>query len=201
MAIVETDFYYFVYQLIAFFGLVFMLLGLMLLLLPGLTTRFFNLMNVWIDTRGWFSSWRQTHRIEPMFYRHHKLFGGLIFLASLWIFITFTFLYSTDDFQFSVLYGMSSAMQRWFIESITFILQVSSFIFIGLGLVVLIRPSAMKAIEDSMNKWVNTEPGEALDRQYQRPQIYSMQHPRLAGALIFCSGLYLFVSGAVLLLK
>ena len=50
-----------------------------------------------------------------------------------------------------------------------------------------------------MNRWIDTDVVTPLDTPHREADEYLVRHPRLIGSFIFCAGLYLILSAALML--
>jgi hypothetical protein len=190
-----------VYQFLAIMGILFMVTGAALLIAPGMSMKWIKLMNVWIDTDRWFQYMDREMKTEAFVYRHHRWFGVLIVGACTWIFWTLTLHHSVDTFYLWSPDSISPVLRDWLVSSTVFLLRLFTGVFILLGLMIFFRPSLLKNLESSVNRWVDAGVAKALETPHREPDEYLVHHPRLLGGFVLCAGLYLMLSAVVALLN
>jgi len=190
-----------VYQFLAIMGAFFMVTGAALLIAPLMTMKWINLMNVWIDTDRWFGYMDREMKTEAFIYRHHRWFGVFIVGACTWIFWTLTLHHPLDTFNLWSPDSIGPVLRDWLISSTVFLVRLFTGLFIMVGLVIFFRPSLLKNLESSANRWVDTGVTKALETPHREPDEYLVHHPRLLGGFVLCAGLYLVLSAAVALLN
>ncbi len=191
--------YLLINQFLAIMGAVFCLVGMLLIIVPSRTLKIIGLLNVWVDTDRWFSILNSGVKSEAFIYRHHRMFGGLILLASCWILWTLVLHQSAAEFRNLTVPGLSPAASGWLMDSVLFLISLTSVFFMVLGLVIFTRPSLLKALERSMNRWVEAGVTARFNKSHHEADDYLARHPRLIGVFILCAGLYLVLSTAVML--
>jgi len=199
MESLHADAYLIINQFLAIMGGLFLCVGLLLLIIPGTTLKIIRFLNVWIDTDRWLNYLNSELKSEAFIYRHHRFFGIFILLASIWIFWIFVISYTVEDFQVEAISNLSPVINDWLIHSVIFLIRFLSVGFIFLGLIIFLRPSLLKAMERPMNRWINTDVATSLDVPHREADEYLVRHPRLVGSFVFCAGLYLVLSAALML--
>lgn len=125
--------------------------------------------------------------IERYFYRHHRLVGGFLLIGAIFVLYIFLFVYNTQKISAAIAPG-----NWWLANALMGLLLVGSVLAALMGIIVLARPSLLRDIEKSTNRWVATE-GMAkflngmrysLDRQLLR-------HRKLAGGFMVIGSLYI----------
>jgi hypothetical protein len=126
--------------------------------------------------------------VERPLYRHHRAFGAaviagaLVSLATLWEL-------RNDPLMTGVFPEILGAWGGWAMILAAWMLTAFA---LGIGVFVLIRPSALKKMETAANRWI--EPFQTADRP-GGPAVYGviggfvLRLPRLAGLLLLASGL------------
>lgn len=155
--------------------------GLGILLRPDRTFAVNERWSRWIDTTGEFEVLDRPRSLEPLFYRYHRLAGTLITLGSSFVLWQWMFAYKRDG-----VFALLGA--RWALPELNWIVTAGEFIVVGLhvvilgiGLVILVRPSLLKIVESGGNRWHRTAVGQALDRVYSPLERGFQLHPRVAG--------------------
>ncbi|MCG8325078.1 MAG: hypothetical protein MI673_06135 [Thiotrichales bacterium] len=191
--------YVLINQFLAIMGLIFLVAGAALLLMPATTLKIIQLANTWIDTDRWFSVLDNEVTSEAFIYRHHRVFGAIILIASIWIFRVFVIRHSVGDFQALLITGPGSIAQDWLVHSFIFLIRMLSVLFVVLGCIIFFRPSLLKSVEHALNRWITTDVDTSLETPHKGADEFLSHHPRLSGGFVFCAGLYLSLSAALML--
>lgn len=154
----------------------------------------------WIDTTGSFKALDTPHPLERFFYQHHRVLGTLIVLGAGFVLWQWMFAY-----QRSGLFGMLGA--RWARPELNWIIAAGEWIVVGLhalilliGLVILIRPSLLKNLENQTNRWHKAGDTQRLDARHTGLEERMALHPRIAGFLLLLASTWC-LSGLLPVLK
>lgn len=116
----------------------------------------------------------KTLYVDRIIYRFHRGAGLAIFLGACGIL-------------YAVLFGPAAAgaWDGWLGESVAALLVVAGVVGFCFGLVIMLRPSAIKPLEAWGNRWVDL-PEERLNRPVKRLPVeaWVAGHTRLFGALV-----------------
>ena len=93
--------------------------------------------------------------IESWFYRHAKLTGALLMLGAAYLFYLLFWQLDYLKLQHS-LPGLTPLTWEWLLNAFQVFFSLSSIAVFLMGFVVLIRPSLLKPLEESANKWIST---------------------------------------------
>lgn len=129
------------------------------------------------------SPWRMLDRqwyVERIIYRHHRLTGLLIVLGA------GLFLRHTVG---SGIPAESSRLTAW--QPLWWLLTGGNAVNVLIGLIIMIRPSLLRALEQAANRWI------AVDRGIFEQGL--RRHPRLRGLLIVLLSLVALASFGLLL--
>lgn len=168
------------------------LAGLWLVLAPAGALRVANRLN-----REYSVSWLQRaldtpRHTEPWIYRHHRVVGVLLVVAT-----SYFFWQLATDFSVSALAALfAGTMPPVALELLatvfTSILVIGNAAGLILGVVIFVRPSALKGTEGWANRWVASEKAtEFLDRRNDRAEGYAHRYPRWVGAVILAATAYI----------
>jgi hypothetical protein len=178
-----------------------LIVGIWLGLAPA---RFFavtNRLNQWYSARRALKVWETPFHWERFFYRHHRLFGVAILLATGWTLYYFTWVYSAERVYQVLRVGGMAANDPWFglLEGIIWVIRIASVLALLAGVVVLFRPSLLRRFEDTANSWFSTRQMiRPLERSYPMTDSFAVRHPRLAGGLISAISVYALASLALM---
>ncbi len=132
-----------------------LLFGLGLLFAPQATLAFNNKINTRISLRKPTKAIETSIRTEPYFYRHARITGSLLVIGAAFV------LYTLNNFNSFALIpylpkSISPLAWEWLLQAGEIFLYFSCSFILGFGLVVLIRPSALKNFEQKANHWIST---------------------------------------------
>jgi hypothetical protein len=93
-------------------------------------------------------------------------------------------------------------LSEWFYSTVYYLLAIANLLAVVVGIVVFVRPSLLKGIEQTLNKWVTAGPGlKKLDETHEISlDVLPGGHPRLFGLAVALGGLYIMLSMGVVLL-
>lgn len=167
-----------------------MLLGVCMLFKPQLLVQLNQYLSGWISLKKLDAVLNQPHWMERFFYRHHKLFGLAVLIGS--VFTLYTFSIGYDMRAVSAAYIPDD--YRWLSDALVNMLLLASVIAALSGAVILARPSVLRSLELSVNRWVHTGPllNPLNDMHYSAEKML-LSHHRLAGAAITAGSLYTLV--------
>ncbi|MEX0899231.1 MAG: hypothetical protein WD081_00920 [Gammaproteobacteria bacterium] len=166
--------------------------GLWLLIAPARALAFANKLN-----REYSITWLQraldTPRYtEPWIYRHHRVVGALLVLATAYFFWQLATEYSTAALAALFAGTLPPVVVDLVATVFTSVLVVGNAAGLVLGLVIFFRPSLLKGTEGWANRWIASEKAtEFLDRRDNRPEGYAHQYPRRIGAIILAATTYI----------
>lgn len=127
--------------------------------------------------------------IERWLYRHHRITGSLLLAAGLLFFAAVVFPFGIQQ-PAAALPGESI-----FWEALLWLLTLAHGVAAVLGLVILIRPSALKSLEAVANRWISTrQMGRPLENRYYGPDRWAMRHPRATGMVLMLGGAFLMTA-------
>jgi hypothetical protein len=127
--------------------------------------------------------------IERFFYRHHRLVGGVLFIGA--IFVMYVFLFGSKTRR---IYAAITPGNWWLMDALMGALLGGSVLAALVGIIVLAKPSLLREIEKSTNRWISTEGvvnffdgmRNSFDRQILR-------HRKIAGVFTIIGGLYILI--------
>ncbi|MDZ7803404.1 hypothetical protein [Thiohalophilus sp.] len=166
------------------------LYGLMLLVSPNLGLRFNRSLSQWFSLRrlGQFLD-RQFH-IERYFYRHAKLYGLLLIVGSGYLLYRLFFDFPLENYA-GILPGiLPTDVWGWLLETLRIFLVLIGIFTLYIGLVVLIRPSNIKGLEQQANRWIATgqRPSSAGYNTAALDNV-AARAPRLFGGIVFLASI------------
>ncbi len=140
----------------------------------------------WLDRR---------YRSEGWFYRHHHGLGLLILVLTIAVLYTIAF-YLKGELQLQDinLYPEWLPFWQWLYQATLIFLVVGHLFGFGVGVVVYFRPSQLKQLEQSANRWIDSKPIlDSLDCPRTQLDELLYHYARVSGLLLCGGALYLFL--------
>lgn len=125
--------------------------------------------------------------IERYFYHHHRMVGSALLIGSLFVLYIFLFSHNVRK-----IYATMAPGNWWLANALMGLLLVGSVLAALVGIIVLARPSLLREIEKSSNRWISTE-GVA---KFLNSMRYSfdqqlLRHRKVAGGFMIIGSLYI----------
>ncbi|MBF0135535.1 MAG: hypothetical protein H7833_18295 [Magnetococcus sp. DMHC-1] len=129
-------------------------------------------------------------RIERIFYRHHRLFGGFVFLTSGFILLRLKG-FLGQELILSPQAGRGGAVQVWFWESVVIFFCLVGLFTLGVGALLLVRPSLLRSFERWANQHFSMAWLRTLAKQVRNALLcWILNHPRLVALLLIVGSLF-----------
>jgi hypothetical protein len=167
--------------LLAFF------VGVMLLAWPRALFTLNQRLSRWIDTRGVFSALDRPRHLERFFYRHHRTLGAAVMLGASYVLWQWAFHYERAGF-------VALLGRRWLAAGLDWVPPALEVILVGLhiailvvGAVIFFRPSLLKGVERTANRWQEGLTTNPLDSVVEGVDHAFEGHPRVSGVLLIVS--------------
>ena len=176
-------------------GLLVALLGIFMVLFPGVIVRSSGRLNRWISTEPFFNSIDRPRRSERLFYRYHHIFGGLIVIGAAYcLLVAIRYLDETQLIS-ALPVIVNREVSSWLYTSLHYVLIAANAFALVLGFFVLIRPSLIKDFEMRANRWFGNEKLlQPLDRAHAIPEDRFPGNLRLFGVAVFLGGIFMMVN-------
>lgn len=196
----EAGLYLWILSFLFWLGVLLVPLGLVMLISPEAVMRLANRVNRWISTKAAFDFLNQPRYQEKAFYRHHRLFGSLIVIFSIFCLYMLGIYLGQAQLMDTVQRLTSSEFGRWLILDLYYILLAGLLISLVAGIVVLVRPSMLKSLEAGANRWLNTDTHlETFDRVHEFPVRILPGRLRLLGIFVLVgAGYMIYVTGTAI---
>lgn len=176
------------------------LAGLWLVFAPSGALRLANRLNREYSI-GWLQRALDAPRhTEPWIYRHHRIVGTVLVIATAYFFWQLA-----TDFGAAALAAMFAGALppvalKVLASAFTSILVLGNAAGLILGVVIFVRPSALKGTERWANRWVASDKAvEFLDRRDDRAEGYAHRYPRRVGLVILAATVYIALIALVVL--
>jgi len=188
-----SELYLWISNVLLIIGILLLPIGLGFFLFPDKMLNFANRMNKWIATDHFFNQINKPRYKESYFYRHHRIFGCVIVLASIASLYSLTFYIGVESVTGILVRLAESEFEKWLFVILYYLLIAGVSLAVIFGLIMFVRPSALKSFEKWSNHWVDTDtPLKAVDKQNDLPdRILPGNHPRIFGFCIILGASYI----------
>ena len=167
-------------------------LGLFLLIAPSRVARLGEIMNRWVSTQAFFDAINRPRYQEKFIYRHHRIFGGVVSLLSictLYMLVFYSGMEVTAGFFESL---AQTSFERWLFTNLYYMLVFVVVLALACGVVIFVRPSALKRLEAWSNRWIATDDKlKTLDEVHELPGGIFSSRPRLFGIFVLLGAFYI----------
>lgn len=122
--------------------------------------------------------------IDRWFYRHHRLYGAAVVLLSIALLSFLAFGHPETAWR-GLFDPGSRVVGEILVDTARVVLWILALFALVVGMVVFVRPSALKSAETWANRWLT--PRRALrhvEREYHGPEAWVRRHPRGWGLAI-----------------
>lgn len=175
-------------------GIVAVLLGLILLLSQKGFERLNSVLARRYSGRRAMKPLEVPHYYEAFFYRHNRWTGGVILAGALFFMLSVGLRYSPATAA-AALPGID-----WIWEGVFWALVLGNALALVIGVIILLRPSLLKPLEASANRWVSMRQAmRPLDQSHDGADRLVRQYPRASGLALLVAGLFLVATFGVLL--
>jgi hypothetical protein len=164
--------------------------GLLLLVVPQRAFALNAALSRWISTAEHFARWEKPYSWERFFYRHHRVLGGLITLGAAYVLLRWAFDFNRNGFLHVIDRHWVTNNLDWLISAAEWIVVAIHVFVLGIGLVVLFRPSELKTLERSANRWLAPGHGHKLDTVYESVDRGVAVYPRVAGLVVLLASFW-----------
>ncbi len=126
---------------------------------------------------------------ERFFYRHHRPVGAGLFVGAMVVLYTFLISYNSRTISAVIAPG-----NRWLLDALLWLLLIGSVVAAIVGFIVLLRPSLLRELEKSTNRWIATKRAAELfnDMHYAFDQSV-IRHRKLTGTLLVIGSVYVLI--------
>lgn len=148
----------------------------------------------------YFSHWKSTEKFgehfdrprssERFFYRHHRLVGAGLFIGAMLVLYTFVISYNVRK--------ISAVIARdywWLLDALMGLLLIGSVLAAIIGFIMLSRPSLLRDLEKSANRWISTDRLlKWLNGMHYSAEQSILQHRKLAGVCLIFGSIYILIA-------
>lgn len=169
------------------------MLGLVLIFKPQLVEQLNRVANHWISTRGISRILDRSISIERWFYRHHRVAGTFIMLGAAYIFIDFAFWLDKAAMLQRYARLMPIKMLQGLLDAVVSFALIAGFAAFIAGLLIFLRPSLLKGLEQSSNQWVSMRRvTKVFDVPRDQVDIFVVKYAQHVGWILLLGSIYLF---------
>jgi len=158
--------------------------GVLLLARPRILFALNARLSRWVDTRAAFGLLDQPHHLERFFYRHHRILGVMIVLGSGYVLWRWAFDYERSDL-------VALLGRQWLARGLDWVPPALEAAVVALhgailvvGLLILFRPSLLKGLERTANRWQQGPPTAPFDAVVGNLDGVFVGYPRVSGLLL-----------------
>ena len=161
-----------------------MLYGLWLLVFPGSALKLGNKINKSFSLRKATKPLEAPISIEPWFYRHAMITGSVLMIGAAYLF--YLLFWGLNFSQLATtLPGLTLAGREWLLQAFQIFFAIMSIVVFLMGFLIMVRPSALKPVEDQANKWVSTrQKMHFMSENVGQADQLLVRFPRQLGAII-----------------
>lgn len=169
-----------------FGAVVAVLLGAGMLLIPSKVSNLNQYLSHWVDTNSMDQAMDKPRATERFFYKYHRLVGTILLVGAL--LVLKVFLLGSGLKKVSVTASPEIAI---LLDSAATIFVVGSVVAVIVGFILVGRPSVLRDIESSANRWVSTDGLlRFFNNLHATADTKMFAHRRLTGAFLLLGGLY-----------
>lgn len=166
--------------------------GLWLLLSPQGFARVEQMAGAPFSLRRGLRPFDVAHNIDRYFYRHHQAIGLLIIAASIFNLYRAMFDIVPGHVSRLLLNYYPQAVAEWLVASLQYALILGNLFAVIIGLVIYVRPSALKDFEARANRWLTTRRKTLwLSTKLGPASEFLRNQPRTLGAIVLVLSTYL----------
>lgn len=171
-----------------------MLYGLWLLVHPTSAIIFSNKINKNFSMRRATRSLETPISIERWFYRNAKITGTVLMLGAAYLF--YLLFWQLDFARLTKeLPGLNPLTWDWLLTSFQVFFSIASVAVFLMGFVIMIRPSLLKPLEETANKWVSTrQKMQFMSENVGKADQLLMRFPRQVGIVILIFGAIVLIN-------
>lgn len=169
-----------------------LVISLWLILFPNNFARFEEIASRSISLRRSMRPLEIARNIDRHIYRHHKSFGLLIIIAS--TYTIYTLLFDIMPSRLENLLGLqlSPVIASWLLHAFDILLLCGNLFALIIGMIMYVRPSALKNFEARANQWVSLrEQTSWLESKVDLPDKLIRTQPRTVGLVLLIFSIYL----------
>lgn len=172
-----------------------LLAGLLLIFNSALAWRISEHLNRWVSSRAALGPLLKKYSIDEPLYRVHRLIGLLIAAGALYSLV----ILGSSQGETAILVSLggpgSAPFNSWIAKSLRFTLLAGNFGGLIFGLLLMVRPSALKKFEAWADRKIfGPEAINRLEKMYLPADAFVRVHPRVVGGLVILGSVYVLAN-------
>lgn len=144
----------------------------------------------WVDTGSTFQMLDRPHHLERFFYRHHRALGAMIVTGAGYVLWSWAFAYDRSDVVAILGRRWISAGLDWVPAALEVAVVALHGAILAVGLMVFFRPSLLKGLERTANRWQDGPATTRLDSVVGNLDGTFEGHPRMSGLVLVVSAFW-----------
>ena len=180
-------------------GILLIPVGVGFMIFPEKIFKLASRLNHWIETDTYFQEINKPRYKEVFLYRHHRIFGVIIFIISILCLYMLTLYIGMGTIIDNLNKLAESEFEKWLFVVFYYLLIFTNMLAVIFGAIMFKRPSILKTFESWSNRWIDTDtPLKVLDNQKNLPDRILPGNPRIFGFFVFLGAVYIIWSTAPL---
>ncbi len=166
------------------------IVGVLLLARPRALFALNARLSRWVETGSTFRMLDQPHHLERFFYRHHRVVGALIVAGAGYVLWNWGFAYDRSDVLAILGRSWVTAGLDWVPAAMEVVVVALHGAILAVGLLVLFRPSLLKGLERTANRWQAGPATTPLDAVVGNLDGTFEGYPRISGLVLVVSAFW-----------
>jgi len=178
-----------------------LLVGVLLLANPRVLFALNARLSRWVDTGATFRLLDQPHHLERFFYRHHRALGAMIVAGAGYVLWSWAFAYNRSDVLAILGRRWVTAGLDWVPAALEVAVVVLHGAILAVGVLVFFRPSLLKGLERTANRWQEGPATARFDSVVGNLDGAFEGHPRVSGLLLVVSAVWCLLALAPVIVQ
>jgi hypothetical protein len=177
-------------------GVLIVMLGVSMIVIPKKIHSIAEKLNYWVSTENFFSEADKPRFVERYVYRNHLPIGLLIILGAAYCLYVFFIAKDFNELLSSLpIIASNNILSEWLYQSLFYFIACANVLCLIIGLIIFIRPSLLKRLENYSNHWVNHDNMfKKLDSTRSIPEHVLPGNMRLFGFIVMLGGIYIILT-------
>lgn len=170
-----------------------MVVGALLLFRRERLQNISTLLDRWISTRRFDRPLERRITLDPWFYRHRRITGGLVLVGALFVLYYFGIQLDRTETVAGLARRLAwpTALAEVMLDALVLVALLGALGALLASLFILFRPSLMRGFEDQANQWLSLRKTlKPLEIPRDDLEVYVERHARQFGIFLMLGGLY-----------
>jgi len=165
-----------------------LLVGIALMIRPGKVLGLNQKLDKWFDTHKLEATLNNRHEIEFNVFRYHRLTSAALLLAALYVLYAFV----AGHMRPAALVGLPGlGVNGWLASAMLWLLAVGGIAAAAIGVLLLIRPAALKRLDAWASQWTSTDRLSVLiEKAHYQLDRFVARNTRWVGGFVAAGSLY-----------